>query len=135
MPEADSVKSALWKPRAAEFARRARAIFDKPQYRREGGRAAIEMGVFKFRQFDVDDSGCGMKICSDSVLLGHGVAREYRDARTVADVGARLRSARSYMCPIHDIGKIHGARAGARCGTSLPCQLRRHAMGRQAERM
>lgn len=28
------------------------------------------MPVFHFKQFDIDDHGCGMKICTDSVLLG-----------------------------------------------------------------
>lgn len=46
------------------------------------------MGVFSFRQFDVDDSGCGMKICTDSVLLGAWFGRAHTDARRVADVGA-----------------------------------------------
>lgn len=46
------------------------------------------MAVFHFRQFDVDDEGCGMKICSDSVLLGAWLAPEYSLAKAVADVGA-----------------------------------------------
>lgn len=45
------------------------------------------MGVFSFRQFDVDDSGCGMKICSDSVLLAAWFATAYPQARSVADIG------------------------------------------------
>lgn len=28
------------------------------------------MAVFRFKQFQVDDHGCGMKVCTDSVLLG-----------------------------------------------------------------
>ena len=28
------------------------------------------MPVFRFRDFQVDDAGCGQKVCSDSVLLG-----------------------------------------------------------------
>lgn len=46
------------------------------------------MGVFHFKHFDIDDHGCGMKICSDSVLLAAWFLPSYREARTVADVGA-----------------------------------------------
>lgn len=46
------------------------------------------MGVFRFKQFDVDDSGCGMKICSDSVLLGAWFLPEYSSAASVLDIGA-----------------------------------------------
>lgn len=46
------------------------------------------MGVFRFKEFEVDDSGCGMKICSDSVLLGAWLPGAYTEARTVADIGA-----------------------------------------------
>lgn len=46
------------------------------------------MGVFHFKHFDIDDHGCGMKICSDSVLLAAWFLPPYREARTVADVGA-----------------------------------------------
>ena len=46
------------------------------------------MGIFKFRQFEIDDSACGMKICSDSVLLGAWFARVYPMSAEVADVGA-----------------------------------------------
>ena len=46
------------------------------------------MGVFHFKQFDVDDSGCGMKICSDSVLLGAWFLPEYSSAASVLDIGA-----------------------------------------------
>lgn len=43
---------------------------------------------FSFRQFDIDDSGCGMKICSDSVLLGAWFAPAHSHAKEIADVGA-----------------------------------------------
>ncbi|MCM1066011.1 MAG: methyltransferase [Muribaculaceae bacterium] len=46
------------------------------------------MADFHFKQFDVDDRGCGMKVCSDSVLLGAWFASAHPSARTVADVGA-----------------------------------------------
>lgn len=46
------------------------------------------MGVFHFKHFDIDDHGCGMKICSDSVLLAAWFLPHYRDALTVADIGA-----------------------------------------------
>ncbi|MDE6854310.1 MAG: methyltransferase [Muribaculaceae bacterium] len=45
------------------------------------------MGVFSFRQFDVDDSGCGMKVCSDSVLLAAWFAAAYPTAGSIADIG------------------------------------------------
>lgn len=46
------------------------------------------MGKFSFKQFDIDDSGCGMKIGSDSVVLAPWFLNRYRDARTLLDVGA-----------------------------------------------
>ena len=46
------------------------------------------MGVFRFKQFEVDDHGCGMKICSDSVLLAAWFLEPYKDARSVLDAGA-----------------------------------------------
>lgn len=45
------------------------------------------MGVFHFRDFDIDDCGCGMKICSDSVLLAAWFLEDYRDARRILDAG------------------------------------------------
>lgn len=46
------------------------------------------MGVFRFKAFDVDDCGCGMKICSDSVLLAAWFLPPYAHASSVLDVGA-----------------------------------------------
>lgn len=46
------------------------------------------MGKFSFKQFDIDDSGCGMKIGSDSVVLAPWFLNHYRDAGTLLDVGA-----------------------------------------------
>lgn len=46
------------------------------------------MGVFHFKRFDVDDRGCGMKICSDSVLLAAWFLPPYADRLSVADIGA-----------------------------------------------
>ncbi len=46
------------------------------------------MGVFRFKRFDVDDFGCGMKICSDSVLLGAWFLPPLKAAQSVADIGA-----------------------------------------------
>lgn len=46
------------------------------------------MGVFRFKGFEVDDHGCGMKICSDSVLLAAWFLPSYPCAREVLDVGA-----------------------------------------------
>jgi len=45
------------------------------------------MGVFYFKRFAVDDCGCGMKICSDSVLLAAWFLPGM-DAAQVLDVGA-----------------------------------------------
>lgn len=60
------------------------------------------MGVFRFKGFEVDDCGCGMKICSDSVLLAAWFLRPYARARRIVDVGTgsgvlALLAAR--MCP------------------------------------
>lgn len=46
------------------------------------------MGVFRFKDFSVDDSGCGMKICSDSVLLAAWFLAPYISAKSIADIGA-----------------------------------------------
>lgn len=46
------------------------------------------MGVFNFKQFSVDDSGCGMKISSDSVLLAAWFLPPHGSARTLVDIGA-----------------------------------------------
>ncbi len=45
------------------------------------------MGVFRFRRFEVDDCGCGQKICSDSVLLGAWFFKAHRQVRSVLDIG------------------------------------------------
>ncbi len=45
------------------------------------------MGVFHFKNFDVNDCACGMKICSDSVLLAAWFLRPYVKAHTILDVG------------------------------------------------
>lgn len=41
-----------------------------------------------FKQFKVDDSACGMKICSDSVLLGAWFLPCYSSALSVLDIGS-----------------------------------------------
>lgn len=46
------------------------------------------MGVFRFKDFSVDDSGCGMKICSDSVLLAAWFLAPYISAKSIADIGS-----------------------------------------------
>lgn len=46
------------------------------------------MAVFHFKQFDVDDSACGMKVCSDSVLLGAWFLPDVVTARSVVDAGS-----------------------------------------------
>lgn len=44
------------------------------------------MGRFRFKQFEVDDGGCAMKVGTDSVLLGSWC--DCAGARTVLDLGA-----------------------------------------------
>lgn len=46
------------------------------------------MGIFHFKQFDVDDHDCGMKICSDSVTFGAWFLPPYTEANSVLDIGA-----------------------------------------------
>lgn len=66
------------------------------------------MGVFHFKEFDVDDRGCGMKICSDSVLLAAWFLPPYRCAATVLDAGTGsgvLAMLAAQICPqAHVIG-------------------------------
>lgn len=60
------------------------------------------MARFDFQQFSVDDRGCGMKICSDSVLLGAWYFAPYAEAKTIVDVGAGsgiLSLIGAQMCP------------------------------------
>lgn len=45
------------------------------------------MGKFQFKRFAVDDSGCGQKVCSDSVLMAVWFCEPYACARHVLDVG------------------------------------------------
>ncbi|HJP62252.1 MAG TPA: methyltransferase [Mucilaginibacter sp.] len=42
-------------------------------------------GVFKFKQFDVDQTGCAMKINTDGVLLG--ALADADDPKTILDIG------------------------------------------------
>jgi tRNA1Val (adenine37-N6)-methyltransferase len=42
-------------------------------------------GIFKFKQFNVDQSGCAMKINTDGVLLG--VLAEANNPQTILDIG------------------------------------------------
>jgi len=46
------------------------------------------MGIFHFKQFDIDDRGCGMKICSDSVTFGAWFLPAHHKALSVLDIGA-----------------------------------------------
>lgn len=48
----------------------------------------MTMGVFHFRQFDIDDRDCGMKICSDSVTFGAWFLPRHEEARSLLDIGA-----------------------------------------------
>lgn len=64
------------------------------------------MGLFHFRHFDIDDRGCGMKICSDSVLLAAWFLPSYRGARSVLDVGTGsgvLALLAAEICPAAEI--------------------------------
>ncbi len=45
------------------------------------------MAEFRFKQFSIDDRGCGMKICSDSVLLGAWFLPAVAGAGRIADAG------------------------------------------------
>jgi tRNA1Val (adenine37-N6)-methyltransferase len=42
-------------------------------------------GIFKFKQFDVDQTGCAMKINTDGVLLG--ALADSDDPKTILDIG------------------------------------------------
>ncbi len=67
------------------------------------------MAVFHFKQFDIDDHGCGMKICSDSVLLGAWFFSAHKDAQSIADVGAGsglLAMMAAQLCPDAEINAI-----------------------------
>lgn len=78
------------------------------------------MGVFRFKQFDVDDSGCGMKICSDSVLLGAWFLPAVSGARHVADVGAGsglLSLMAAQCCPDAEITALEIDHAAAMAAT------------------
>ncbi len=46
------------------------------------------MGLFRFKRFSIDDTGCAMKIGTDGVLLGAWVNSHVSDARSIIDVGA-----------------------------------------------
>lgn len=46
------------------------------------------MPAFQFKQFSVDDAGCGMKICSDSVLLGAWFLPQLADVGSILDAGS-----------------------------------------------
>ena len=45
------------------------------------------MGKFQFKLFTVDDSACGQKVCSDSVLLAAWFCPPYSGARHILDIG------------------------------------------------
>lgn len=67
------------------------------------------MGVFRFKEFSVDDSGCGMKICSDSVLLGVWFLEQHPGAQRIADIGAGsgvLSLLAAQICPDADITAV-----------------------------
>lgn len=67
------------------------------------------MGVFSFKQFEVDDRGCGMKICSDSVLLGAWFCRACPGAGDIIDIGAGsgiLSLIAAQFCPAATINAV-----------------------------
>lgn len=45
------------------------------------------MGVFHFKQFDVDDHNCGQKVCSDSVCFGAWFFKGINHASSILDIG------------------------------------------------
>lgn len=46
------------------------------------------MGLFRFKKFSIDDTGCAMKIGTDGVLLGAWVTSHISNAHNIIDVGA-----------------------------------------------
>ncbi len=46
----------------------------------------LSMAIFRFKQFDIDDHGCGMKVGTDGVLLGAWA--DCTHAARIADLGA-----------------------------------------------
>lgn len=79
------------------------------------------MGEFRFKQFTVDDTGCGMKICSDSVLLAAWFLPPYIAATSVVDVGAGSGVLSLFAAEIcHDavVTALEIDEAAARCAQS-----------------
>lgn len=74
------------------------------------------MGVFRFKEFSVDDSGCGMKICSDSVLLAAWFLPPYSSAASIADIGAGsgvLALLAAQICPHATVDAVELVHAAA----------------------
>ena len=72
-------------------------------------------GVFKFKQFEVDQTGCAMKINTDGVLLG--ALAHADDPKTILDIGAgtgviALMLAQRFRDAIIDAVEIDPAAAG-----------------------
>ncbi len=79
------------------------------------------MGVFSFRQFSVDDSACGMKICSDSVLLAAWFLPAYSGVSSVVDVGAGsgvLSLFAALLCPRAVVTALEIDPAATRCASA-----------------
>ncbi len=49
--------------------------------------ADITMAKFQFRNFELDDGGCGLRVGSDSVLLAARFCHRHTQARHIADIG------------------------------------------------
>lgn len=81
------------------------------------------MAPFRFRQFAVDDHGCGMKICSDSVLLGAWFLPQYAHSRRIADIGAGsglLALMAAQCCPAAQIEAVETDATAARaCNANI----------------
>lgn len=76
------------------------------------------MARFDFKEFWIDDAGCGMKLGSDSVLLGAWFLPQMSRAAIVADAGAGsgvLSLMAAQMCPEAQVlaVELNGAAASA----------------------
>lgn len=76
------------------------------------------MGVFRFKQFSVDDSHSAMKIGTDGVLLGAWA--DARDARSIIDAGTGTGLIALMMAQRHDGARVTGIDVdGAACRDAM----------------
>lgn len=79
------------------------------------------MGVFQFKQFDVDDSACAMKVCSDSVILGAWFVPPHSHASRILDIGTGsgiLALMCAQQCPQAVIEAVELDSEAAKCAAS-----------------